>query len=53
MPKKISPKSLIGRAMAIGAGVVAFFSEIDNQKKDAKIEEMEKRITDLEQKETL
>lgn len=52
MLKKINPKSLIGIAMAIGAGIVAFIGEIDNQKKEKKIEDMEQRIANLEQRET-
>lgn len=43
-------KAAIGLLAAIGAGVAAFFTEIDNQKKDKKIAEMEDRITILEQK---
>ena len=49
MLKKINPKSLFGILMAIGAGVAAFVTEIDNQKKDKKIDDMEKRISYLEQ----
>lgn len=48
MLKKINPKSLIGIAMALGAGIIAFFGEIDNQKKEKKIEDMENRIANLE-----
>lgn len=48
--KKINPKSLFGILCAVGAGVIAFFTEIDNQKKEKKIDEMEKRIANLEQK---
>ena len=51
MLKKINPKSLIGILAAVGAGVIAFVTEIDNQKKDKKIEDMERRITNLETKE--
>lgn len=46
--KKINLKSSVGILLAIGAGIAAFFSEIDNQKKDKKIEDMEKRLSDLE-----
>ena len=53
MLKKINPKSLFGVLIAVSAGVMAFYNEIDNQKKDAKIEDMEKRIANLEQKETV
>lgn len=51
MLKKINPKSFIGVLVAIGAGIAAFYSEIENQKKDAKIEDMENRIANLESKE--
>lgn len=51
MKPKINMKSLIGILFAVGAGVAAFMTEIDNQKKDAKIEDMETRITNLELKE--
>ena len=44
-------KSIVGITMAAGAGVVAFMTEIDNQRKDKKIAEMENRIANLEQKE--
>lgn len=47
---KIEPKSLVGLLFAVGAGVMAFFTEVDNQKKDKKIEDMENRITNLENK---
>ena len=46
--KKINSKSLIGLLFAVGAGIAAFIGEIDNQKKDKKIEDMERRISDLE-----
>lgn len=49
MLKKINPKSLFGILMAVGAGIAAFATEIDNQKKEKKIEDMENRITSLEQ----
>lgn len=52
MLKKINPKSLFGILVAVGAGIAAFVSEIDSQKRDKKIEEMENRILNLEQKET-
>lgn len=48
---KINLKSLVGLSLAVGAGVAAFMTEIDNQNKDRKIEDMENRITILEQKE--
>lgn len=47
---KIEPKSLVGVLFAVGAGVMAFFTEIDSQKKDKKIEDMETRIANLENK---
>lgn len=47
--KKI-PKSMMGLFLAIGAGLAAFATEMDNQKKEKKIEDMEKRITKLESK---
>lgn len=50
MLKKINPKSFIGVLFAVGAGIAAFVSEIDSQKKDKKIEDMETRIANLEQK---
>lgn len=50
MLKKINPKSLIGILMAVGAGIAAFATEIDNQKKEKKIEDMENRIAVLEEK---
>lgn len=50
MKKKINPKSLIGILCAVGAGVAAFITEIDNQKKNKKIEDMENRISKLEEK---
>ncbi len=52
MFKKINPKSLVGLVVAVGAGIAAFFTEIESQKKDKKIEDMENRIAILEQKET-
>lgn len=48
MLKKINPKSLLGILMAVGAGITAFSTEIDNQKKEKKIEDMENRIANLE-----
>lgn len=46
----LKSKSLVGILFAVGAGLMAFFTEIDNQKKDKKIEDMEKRISNLEEK---
>lgn len=51
MLKNINSKSLVGILFAVGAGIMAFVTEIDNQNKDRKIEDMENRITNLEQKE--
>ena len=50
MSKKIKLKSFIGILFAFGAGVAAFVTEMDSQKKDRKIEEFETRIANLEQK---
>ena len=47
---KFNPKSLVGLLLAIGAGVAAFVGEMDNQKKDKLIKDMENRITNLENK---
>ena len=49
---KINSKSLFGLVLAIGAGVAAFLSEVESQRKDKKIEDMENRITCLENKES-
>ena len=46
--KKINLKSSVGILFAVGAGIMAFFSELDNQKKDKKLEDLEQRISDLE-----
>lgn len=45
-----SKKSIVGLLFAVGAGIMAFVTEIDNQKKDKMIEDMNKRITCLEEK---
>lgn len=47
--KKLNLKSAVGLLIALGAGVAAFVTERDNQKKEQKIEDMENRITMLEQ----
>ena len=52
MKKKINLKSAVGIVCAMIAGIAAFVTEIDNQKKEKKIEDMEKRITNLENKES-
>lgn len=46
--KKINLKSSVGILFAIVAGLAAFFGEMDNQKKEKQIEDMERRISDLE-----
>ena len=51
MKPKINVKSLLGILFAIGAGVAAFVTEMDNQRKDVKIADMENRILNLEQRE--
>ena len=48
----LKSKSIFGILFAIGAGIIAFKGELDSQKQDKLIESLEKRITDLEQKET-
>lgn len=48
---KRKAKALLGMLVALGAGVAAFFNEMDNQKKDAKMKDMENRILLLEQRE--
>ena len=50
MLKKINAKSVIGILVAVGAGIGAFYSEIENQKKEAIIADLAKRITNLESK---
>lgn len=47
--KNFNLKSAIGVIVALGAGVAAFITERENQKKEKKIEDMENRITMLEQ----
>ena len=47
---KINLKSLFGMLIAVGAGIAAFAGEIDSQKKEKKMKEMEDRIANLEQK---
>lgn len=49
MKKHIEPKTLIGILCAIGAAVTAFVGEIDNQKRNKKIDDMENRIIKLEE----
>lgn len=50
MFKKINPKSFFGLLMALGAGIAAFFTEVESQKKDKQIKDMEERITNLERR---
>lgn len=50
--KKINLGKFLGIFAAVGAGVIAFTTEISNQRKDKQIEDMEKRIANLEQKES-
>lgn len=47
---KINFKSLTGLLIAGFAGIMAFYTEIDNQKKDKQLKDMETRITNLENK---
>ena len=51
MKNGISVKTFIGLIAAAITGVVAFAGEINNQKKEQQIEDMEKRIRKLEKKE--
>lgn len=48
--KNINWKAVLGIASAIIAGVVAFSGEIGNQKKEARIDSMDQRISFLENK---
>lgn len=52
MLSKISAKAAIGILMAVVSGVGAFYSEIQNQKKEAVIADLIKRVTKLEGKGT-
>lgn len=52
MKKKINWTSFIGIFTAVGAGLIAFVSEIDSQRKDKQIADMENRISILENKES-
>ncbi len=47
--KKINSKSIIGLAVAGIAGIVAFISNIQDQKKEERINNMEERIKTLEE----
>ena len=51
MKKGISVKTFIGLIAAAVTGVVAFANEINSQKKEQMIEDMDKRIKKLEKKE--
>lgn len=46
--KKPNMKSIIGVSVAIIAGITAFISNIDEQRKEARIEKMDERIRMLE-----
>lgn len=48
--KNINWKAVLGIASAIIAGLVAFSGEISNQKKEARINSMDERISFLETK---
>lgn len=48
--KNINWKAVLGVASAIVAGVVAFSGEIANQKKEARIDNMDQRLSFLENK---
>lgn len=46
--KNINWKAVLGIASAIIAGLVAFSGEVSNQKKEARINNMDERISFLE-----
>lgn len=48
--KNINWKAILGIASAVVAGLVAFTGEVSNQKKEARINNMDQRITFLENK---
>lgn len=48
--KNINWKAVLGIASAVIAGLVAFSGEINNQKKEARINSMDERISFLETK---
>lgn len=48
--KNINWKAVLGIASAIIAGLVAFSGEVSNQKKEARINNMDDRISFLENK---
>lgn len=48
--KNINWKAVLGIASAVIAGLVAFSGEISNQKKEARINSMDERISFLETK---
>lgn len=50
MFKNFNLKTMFGFLVAIGAGIAAFFGEVESQKKDKMIKDMEKRISNLESK---
>lgn len=41
-------KATFGLLIAVGAGIAAFFTEIDNQKRNKEFEDMKQRISNLE-----
>lgn len=45
--KEMNPKSLIGIAGAVVAGVIAFSSEIASQKKEKEFEELKNDVAEL------
>ena len=50
MKKGISVKTFIGLLAAAVTGIVAFANEVNNQRKEQMIDDMEKRIKKLEKK---
>lgn len=48
--RNINWKAVLGIASAVIAGLVAFSGEVSNQKKEARINSMDSRLTFLENK---
>ena len=48
MKFKFDPKAALSILFAIGTGVAAFFEAMDSQKKNQEIDDMKKRISNLE-----
>lgn len=46
--KKINIKSVVGLSVAVIAGITAFISNIQDQKKEERIDKMDERIKMLE-----